>query len=82
MQERLELLRIASTIMTRANRAEDLDALRACDPERLLQLYWAATNAPPTTQLPVGISFSKMIDAILAREMADGMIDNDHRKEG
>ena len=65
--------------MTRIDRAHELNALRACNPERLVELYWQAINSPPTSQLPLGISFSKMIETILDHEMTAGKLQEDPR---
>jgi hypothetical protein len=51
--------------MTRDERARQLNRIRQTDPKRLIRVYRAATN---TDQLPRGLGFIGMIEAILQRE--------------
>ena len=54
--------------MTREDRAHELRALRNSDPQRLIALYRAATGKDEFGQLPAGLSFASMVDAVLQHE--------------
>jgi hypothetical protein len=54
--------------MTREERARELNAIRQTRPERLIATYRAATNTPQFDQLPRGLGFTGMIEAILDHE--------------
>ena len=54
--------------MTRENRTHELRQLRNSDPQRIIALYRAATGNDELEQLPTGVSFASMIDAIVERE--------------
>jgi hypothetical protein len=54
----------------RERRAAQLRVMQADDPRRLIQKYCEITGDPATSQLPHGVSFSRMIDTILDREAA------------
>ena len=54
--------------MTREERAQELNAIRQTRPERLIATYRAATNTPQFDQLPRGLGFTGMIEAILDHE--------------
>lgn len=55
---------------SRQSRAAELRRLQSLDPDQLIALYCEAVGVIPTSQLPSGISFSRMIDEILDREDA------------
>ena len=54
--------------MNRDERAEELYELRLNPPARLIGLYRAATDTPPSDNLPRGLGFTGMIEAILDHE--------------
>jgi hypothetical protein len=54
--------------MTREERAEELNAMRQTHPDQLIGAYRAATNTPRLDQLPRGLGFTGMIEAILKHE--------------
>jgi hypothetical protein len=58
--------------MTREDRRQELNVLRKKDPERLIATYRSATNTPERGQLPRGLGFTGMIEAILEHEVATG----------
>jgi hypothetical protein len=58
--------------MTREERAQFLSEIRQSDPVLLIATYRAATNTPPMDQLPRGLGFTGMIEAILACESVTG----------
>jgi hypothetical protein len=49
-------------------RVAELRALQQTDPRALIDLYCRITGEIPTSQMPAGASFSRMIDLILERE--------------
>jgi hypothetical protein len=55
---------------SRQSRAEELRRLQSLDPGQLILLYCEATGLLPTSQLPSGISFARMIEEILDRDDA------------
>ena len=61
--------------MTREDRAHELRELRLTNPSRIIALYRAATGKDELGQLPSGVGFTSMIDAILAHEEATGQFD-------
>jgi len=61
--------------MTREDRAHELRQLRQTNPERIVALYRAATGTPDLGQLPAGVGFTSMIDAIVEHEVRAGEID-------
>jgi hypothetical protein len=63
--------------MTREDRAHELRQLRQSNPQRIIALYRAATGTPELGQLPAGIGFTSMIDAIVEHEVSAGEIDSD-----
>jgi hypothetical protein len=63
--------------MTREDRAHELRQLRQSNPQRIIALYRAATGTPELGQLPAGVGFTSMIDAIVEHEVATGDIDGD-----
>src|SRR5262245_36817121 len=58
--------------MTREVRRQELNVLRQKNPQRLIATYRSATNTPEQGQLPRGMGFTGMIDAILDHEFAMG----------
>jgi hypothetical protein len=54
--------------MTREERVQYLNQIRQTDPERLIAIYRTATNTPLMDQLPRGLGFTGMIQAILESE--------------
>jgi len=58
--------------MTREVRREELNVLRQKNPQRLIATYRSATNTPEQDQLPRGMGFSGMIEAILEHEFSTG----------
>jgi len=56
--------------MTREERTQKLNALRQENPQRLIATYRQATNIPEKSQLPRGVGFTRMIEAILEHEFA------------
>jgi len=52
----------------RERRAAQLRVLQADDPRGLIEKYCEITGQPATSQLPHGVSFSRMIDTILNYE--------------
>src|SRR5262245_2104237 len=56
--------------MTREERAQELNVIRKTYPERLIGIYRAATKTPYLDQLPRGLGFTGMIEAILDHEFA------------
>lgn len=55
--------------MTREDRAHELRDLSHSDPLRLIALYRAATGKDEFGQLPAGLSFASMIDAVIEHEL-------------
>jgi hypothetical protein len=51
-------------------RAADLRALQATDPAQIISLYRKTAGLSPSIQVPQGVSFHRMIEAILAYEAA------------
>jgi hypothetical protein len=60
--------------MTREDLAHELQALRHTNPHKIIALYRAATGLPELGQLPSGIGFSGMIDAIIEHEVKVGNV--------
>jgi hypothetical protein len=58
--------------MNRDERSLYLNMIRQTDPELLIAIYRAATNTRLPAQLPRGLGFSGMIEAILQSEFAGG----------
>lgn len=58
--------------MPREDRSRYLNTIRQTDPVRLIEIYRAATKTPPMDQLPRGLGFTGMIEAILASEFDAG----------
>ena len=58
--------------MTRDERKYELQALKSTAPERLVALYRDALGVDLHSQLPSGIGFGGMIDAIIEHELAAG----------
>lgn len=54
--------------MTREERTQRLNELRQENPRRLIATYRHATNTPEQSQLPRGVGFTRMIEAILEHE--------------
>jgi hypothetical protein len=63
--------------MTREDRRQELNVLRQKNPQRLIAIYRLATNTPEKGQLPRGLGFTGMIDAILEHEVATGKVDDE-----
>ena len=63
--------------MTREDRAHELRQLRQERPERLIALYRLTAGLPVVNQLPAGVSFASMIDAIIEHEAAAGKFGSD-----
>jgi hypothetical protein len=61
--------------MTREDRAHELQSLKATNPRRIIALYRAITGKDELGQLPEGVGFTAMIDAIIEHEVAGGVID-------
>ena len=61
--------------MNRDERAEELYELRLNHPARLIGLYRVATDTPSLDNLPRGLGFTGMIEAILDNEFPDGLQD-------
>jgi len=51
-------------------RAADLHALQATDPAQIISIYRKTAGLSPSVQVPQGVSFYRMIEAILAYEAA------------
>ena len=58
--------------MPREDRSQYLSTIRQTDPVQLIEIYRAATKTPPMDQLPRGLGFTGMIEAILASEFDAG----------
>jgi hypothetical protein len=58
--------------MPREERSRYLNTIRQTDPVQLIEIYRAATGTPPMDQLPRGLGFTGMIEAILASEFDAG----------
>jgi len=56
--------------MNREDRRRELNVLRQKNPQRLIATYRSATNTPRQDQLPRGLGFTGMIEAILEHEFA------------
>jgi hypothetical protein len=54
-----------------ARRAAELRALQQTDPRALIDLYCRLTGEIPSSQMPAGASFSRMIEVILDRELLE-----------
>jgi hypothetical protein len=54
----------------RERRMAELRALQSSDPRELIAKYCATTGEPASSQLPHGISFSRMIESIVEFEGA------------
>jgi hypothetical protein len=54
--------------MTREERAQQLNRIRQSDPKRLITTYRTATHMHAMDQLPRGLGFTGMIEAILESE--------------
>ncbi len=63
--------------MTREDRAQELRRLKQENPLRLIALYRQATGKDELGQLPLGVGFEAMIDAIVAYEVATGKIQDE-----
>lgn len=61
---------VDSTPRTCEDRTLELNSLRQKKPQRLIAIYRAATNTPEPQQLPRGLGFDGMIEAILKYELA------------
>jgi len=61
--------------MTCEDRAHELRSLRQSNPQRIIALYRAATGKDELGQLPAGVGFTSMIEAIIAHEVATRQID-------
>jgi hypothetical protein len=57
----------AMDAISRDHRISELRALLLCNPRGLIELYCKTTGAPTGNQLP-HVSFTRMIDAIVAHE--------------
>jgi len=55
--------------MTYDDRQRELNVLRQKNPKRLIAIYRSATNTPEQVQLPRGLGFTGMIEAILEHEV-------------
>jgi len=62
--------------LSREDRSEELRRIGKESPQRLIALYRDATGKDELGQLPAGLSFASMIEAILAHEMAPDQSDN------
>jgi len=51
-------------------RAADLHVLQSTDPAQIISLYCKTAGLSPSVQVPQGVSFHRMIEAILAHEAA------------
>ncbi len=54
----------------RERRVVELRALQASDPRELIAKYCGITGEPTSSQLPHGVSFSRMIETIVDFEAA------------
>lgn len=60
--------------MTETNtdrRVAELRALQQSDPRALIEIYCKITGELSSSQMPGGVSFSRMIEAIVDREEAE-----------
>jgi len=65
-----EKITVAWTPPSCEDRTRQLHALRQRNPQRLIAAYRAATDRPEPLQLPRGLGFTGMIEAILQHEFA------------
>jgi hypothetical protein len=56
-------------------RAAELHLLRATDPAQIIDYYRRIAAVSADGQLPPGVSFTKMIHAILVHEVRSGKLD-------
>ena len=56
------------SVTSRESRLNELEAMRAADPMRLIALFCEITGQPVTNQLPLQTSFASMITTILDHE--------------
>lgn len=55
-------------------RTGELRALRSTDPAQIIDYYQRIAAVPPDGQLPPGVSFGEMIQAILVHEVRCGKL--------
>jgi hypothetical protein len=60
--------------MTREERTQYLNQIRQTDPVQLIAIYRTATNTPLMDQLPRGLGFTGMIQAILENEFERAVV--------
>lgn len=68
--------------MTREDRAHELQTLKASNPRRIIALYRAITGKDELGQLPEGVGFTSMIDAIIEYEVAAGIVEGGEADRG
>jgi hypothetical protein len=56
--------------MTRERRLAELRVLQFNNPRSLIEQYWKIAGESSSKQMPQGVSFSKMIEAIIDHEAA------------
>ena len=66
--------------MTREDRLQELNRLRQKHPERLIAIYRSVTDTPERDQLPRGLGFTGMIEAILEHDVATGEVQEELRQ--
>ena len=55
--------------LSRERRKAELRELQSSDPRGLIEKYCEITGEPTSSQLPHGVSFSRMIDTIVDHEL-------------
>jgi hypothetical protein len=61
--------------MTREWRERELQALKRSNPQRIVALYRGTTGTDELGQLPAGMGFTSVIDAIVMHEEKTGQFD-------